>query len=236
MAWNVFHLVESLDPQISHVVTAAFASVGMVVLGLVARGSLGFSTTNGSQSENQAWLPAKSPGIKGLMEMAIEFVASISDMIIGTHGRHYVPAFATLFLFILLNNWVGLIPGFVPATENMNTTLAIGLCSFLFYNFQGFKENGIGYLKHFVGPVWWLFIIMVPIEIISNLVRPMSLGLRLANVLQGDHAVLGIFLELTIFGVPVIFYFLGMFVGFVQAFVFMMLSMVYVSLATSHDH
>lgn len=228
MAWTWFNLVEQVGHDYGHVATTVATSTLVVGFGLIARRSL-------SKSQDKV-VPDSRPSVRGLSEMLIEFIAGISDMIIGPHGRHYIPVFASIFLFILMNNWIGLIPGMVPATENINATLAIGLFSFIFYNYQGFKENGVSYLKHFVGPVWWLFIIMVPIEIISNLVRPLSLGLRLANVMAGDHAVLAIFLELTKFGVPVIFYFLGMFVGFVQAFVFTMLSMVYVALATAHDH
>jgi F-type H+-transporting ATPase subunit a len=101
----------------------------------------------------------------------------------------------------------------------------------------GIKENGIGYLQHFLGPIIWLAPIMLPIELISHMVRPFSLGLRLANVMMGDHTVVGIFLGLGPGVVlPIPFYLLGIFVCFVQAFVFTLLSMVYVAMATAHDH
>jgi F-type H+-transporting ATPase subunit a len=123
-----------------------------------------------------------------------------------------------------------------PATENLNTTLGMGLIIFLYYNYMGLKENGLSYLKHFMGPILWLAPLMVVIELISHLVRPVSLGLRLANVMKGDHTVLGIFLDLVPVLLPIPFYILGIFVCFVQAFVFTLLSMVYVSMSIDHDH
>jgi F-type H+-transporting ATPase subunit a len=130
---------------------------------------------------------------------------------------------------------VGVLPGVVPATENFNTTLALGIFSFLVYNFMGIKDAGMGYLKHFFGPIIWLAPIMFVIELISHFVRPLSLGLRLSKVMLGDHTVVGIFMDLVPIGVPVPFFLLGLFVGFVQAFVFTLLSMVYIALATAHD-
>ena len=108
---------------------------------------------------------------------------------------------------------------------------------FLTYNFLGLKENGIGYFKHFFGPIIWLAPMMFVIEILSHLVRPISLGLRLAKVMGGDHTVVGIFLDFwPHIGLPIPFYLLGIFVSFVQAFVFTLLSMVYIALATAHEH
>jgi F-type H+-transporting ATPase subunit a len=101
---------------------------------------------------------------------------------------------------------------------------------------MGLKENGVGYLKHFLGPLIWLAPLLLPIELISHMVRPASLGLRLAGNMTGDHTVLGIFLNLVPIGVPMVFYVLGLFVCFLQAFVFSLLSMVYISMATAHDH
>lgn len=123
-----------------------------------------------------------------------------------------------------------------PATDNINTTLTLGLFIFIVYNYFGFREHGIHYLKQFMGPLLLLAPLMVIIEVISHLVRPMSLGLRLQGNMMGDHTVLGIFLDLVPYGLPIVFYGLGLFVCFMQAFVFTMLSMIYVSMAISHDH
>ena len=147
-----------------------------------------------------------------------------------------MPLYGAMFLFILVNNAIGLIPGFSPPTSNVNTTLGLGLLSFAMYNYFGFKTHGIGYLKHFIGPIWWLFFLMLPLEIIDNILRPFTLNLRLLMNMFADHLVLDIFTDLTKLIVPIAFYLLGSIVVLIQAFVFTVLSMVYVSLATAgHD-
>ena len=171
--------------------------------------------------------------------MAEIFVAGIDSMIGGVlaeKGRAYVPMFGTFFIFIFACNMMGLVPGFVPATSNFNVTFALGIASFLGFTAIGIRSQGLGpYLKHFAGPVWWLAPLLFPIELIGNLVRPVSLGMRLFGNMTGDHIVLEIFTDLTKVVIPVIFYFLGAFVSFIQAFVFTLLSAVYVQLALGHD-
>jgi F-type H+-transporting ATPase subunit a len=227
--FNWTQLAPEVGHEHTHVATLAVSSVIIILVGLVARAKLGSGTA--------AVTPATSVGVKGIFEAIVEFIISISDMVIGEEGRTYVPMFASVFLFIFVNNLVGLVPGMTPATDNINTTLALGIFIFLVYNFMGFKEHGISYLKQFMGPLLVLAPLMVIIEVISHLVRPMSLGLRLQGNMMGDHTVLGLFLDLApYYGLPIIFYGLGLFVCFMQAFVFTMLSMVYVSMAISHDH
>ena len=209
--------------------TLAIVTVATVFIGLAARAALGKGEV--------AVLPADKFSLRGIMEMLTEMMSGLADMVIGEHGKHYVPFFTSVFFFIVFNNLVGMIPGMTPATENINTTFGFGILMFLFYNFQGVKENGIvAYLKHFMGPVIFLAPLMFVIEIVSHLVRPFSLGLRLANVMMGDHTVLSVFLDLVPIGVPIPFYMMGLFVCFVQAFVFTLLSMVYVAFAIAHDH
>lgn len=228
MAFSLTSLIPGVGYELAHVATAGIVTVGLIGAGLAARASLGTGDT--------AVVPAGRFSIRGLFELATEFITGLVDQIIGHHGRAFVPMFAAVFTFTYVNNLVGLIPGMSPATENMNTTLAMGVFMFLAYNFVGIKANGLGYLKHFVGPVWWLFFLMIPLEIISHMVRPLSLGLRLANVLMGDHKVVSVFTDLVPLLVPIPFYILGLIVCFVQAFVFTLLSMVYVALASAHDH
>ncbi len=228
MAFSWFNLVPQIGHELSHVATASAISVALVGVSLAAKKSLG--------TGDQAIIPASKFSIKALFELITEFIVGLVDMVIGHHGRKFVPMFASIFLFVLANNWAGLLPGVVPATENMNTAFALGVFSFLVYNYYGIKENGIGYIKHFFGPILLLAPIMFVIELISHFVRPFSLGLRLSNVMMGDHTVVGIFLDLVPVGLPIPFLLLGMFVGFVQAFVFTLLSMVYIALATAHDH
>lgn len=228
MSFTWTSLIPGVGHEYAHVATTGIVTGGLIVASLVAKKALG--------KGDSAVVPADRFSIKGLFEMITEFIAGLCDMVIGEGGRDYLPMFASFFTFILINNLVGVIPGMAPATENLNTTLAMGLFVFVTYNLFGLKHNGIGYLKHFLGPVLWLAPLMLVIELISHIVRPLSLGLRLANVLKGDHTVVGIFLDLVPVGLPIPFYLLGMFVAFVQAFVFTLLSMVYVALATAHDH
>ncbi len=228
MSFNLTQLIPGVGHEYSHVATAGIVTAALVVTSFAAKSALG--------TGEKATIPADKFSLRALVELATEFIAGLVDMVIGHHGRKYIPMFASVFVFVLVNNLVGVIPGMTPATENLNTTLAMGIFMFVTYNILGLMENGVGYLKHFLGPVIWLAPLMVIIEIISHLVRPASLGLRLANVIKGDHTVVGIFLDLVPIGVPIPFCLMGMFVCFVQAFVFTLLSMVYVSMATAHDH
>jgi F-type H+-transporting ATPase subunit a len=228
MSFNFTQLIPGVGHEYSHVATAAIVTTGLVVASFAAKAALG--------SGDVAVVPAEKFSLRGLIELATEFIGGLVDMVIGHHGRPYIPMFASIFIFVLVNNFVGIIPGMTPATENLNTTLAMGVFMFLCYNYFGIKEHGLAYLKHFLGPVLWLAPLMVIVEIISHIVRPASLGLRLANVMGGDHKVVGIFLDLVPIAVPIPFYLMGMFVCFVQAFVFTLLSMVYVALSTAHDH
>ncbi|MEZ0391659.1 MAG: F0F1 ATP synthase subunit A [Pseudobdellovibrionaceae bacterium] len=228
MSFTWTSLIPGVGHEYAHVATAGIVTGGLVVASLAAKKAL--------STGEAAVVPADRFSLRGFFEMVTEFIAGLCDMVIGEGGRKFVPMFASFFTFVLINNLVGVLPGVAPATENLNTTLAMGLFVFITYNLFGLKENGVSYLKHFLGPVLWLGPLMLVIELISHIVRPLSLGLRLANVLKGDHTVVGIFLDLFPWGLPVPFYLLGMFVAFVQAFVFTLLSMVYVALATAHDH
>lgn len=228
-AFNWTQFIPGVGHEYAHVATLAVATVAAFGIGLVARASLGKGEV--------AVLPASKFSVRGIFEMFTELASGLADMVIGEHGKHYVPFFASVFFFILFNNLIGMIPGMTPATENMNTTFGFGILMFLYYNFHGVREVGVGgYLKHFMGPVLFLAPLMFVIEIVSHVVRPFSLGLRLSNVMMGDHTVLSVFLDLVPIGVPLPFYVMGLFVCFVQAFVFTLLSMVYVALATAHDH
>jgi len=231
MAFNWTELI----PQVGHnedkvaIATFAITSVVLLFVGFAGRKALG--------KGDEAVTPAGKFSLRGILELITEFVTNLVDTVIGEHGRHFVPMFTAVFFFIFMNNLVGVIPGMTPATENINTTFAMGFFMFLTYNFLGIKENGIiNYLKHFMGPVVFLAPLMFVIELVSHMVRPFSLGLRLANVMMGDHTVVGVFLDLIPIGAPIPFYMMGLFVAFVQAFVFTLLSMVYVAFSTAHDH
>ncbi len=228
MHFSWFHLIPALVKYPDHVLTAGFCTFLVAVLSLMAYAVSG--------KPEEALIPQQGVTLRGFFEVIVEGLSSLVESVMGPHNENMVPIIGSLFIFILMNNLLGLFPGFSPATDNFNTTLACGVFVFFLYNYAGVKENGIAYFKHFLGPLIWLAWLMLPIEIISHLVRPMSLGLRLFGNMTGDHTVLSIFLNLLPIGVPMVFYFLGMFVCFVQAFVFSLLTMVYISLATAHDH
>jgi F-type H+-transporting ATPase subunit a len=170
-------------------------------------------------------------------EMIHEFVGGQADQVIG-HGYERFQSFVTvIFLFVLTCNLIGLIPGINSPTETLVVTLALALATFVYYNFYGFKEQGfIGYMKHFAGPVWWLAWLLFPIEIISHFARIMSLSVRLfANMFAGGLVTL-VFFSLIPLGVPVVFLGLHLLVSVIQAFVFMLLVMIYLSMAVAHEH
>ena len=221
-------LIPGVGHHYSHVATLALASIILILVGIRARVALG--------SGNAAVVPASSFSVRGIFELLTEGIGKLADQVIGHHGRAFAPYFTAIFLYILFNNLLGLIPGMVPATENFNTTFALGVFSFIAYNVIGIKNGGLGYLKHFLGPVWWLAPLMLAIELLSHILRPLTLGLRLANVMTGDHAVLAVFLGLFPVGPAIPFYLMGMLVCTIQAFVFTLLSMVYIALATASDH
>src|SRR5262249_47819996 len=143
--------------------------------------------------------------------------------------------FCTIFIFILAMNLIGIVPTFESPTMFPYVPAGLAIVTFLYFNTQGFKANGLGYLKHLMGPVWWLAPLMIPIEIISLFIRPLSLTVRLyGNMYAGEQVTL-VFISLTKILIPVIFYALHVFVSLVQAYVFTILTMIYVAGATAHD-
>ena len=172
-----------------------------------------------------------------IAEMVHEFTGSQADQIIG-HGYERFQAFVTcILLFVVINNLLGLVPGLDTPTGQPWVPLGIALLTFLYYNFYGIQEKGIkGYLKEFAGPLWWLAPLLFPIEIISHLARIMSLTIRLyANMLASDLVSL-VFFSLAPVVIPSIFLGLHFAVSLIQAYVFMLLSMIYLSMAVSHEH
>ncbi len=165
------------------------------------------------------------------------FVAEQSRDTIEHGSKRYVSFVGTLFIFILFMNLIGVIPGFESPTMTPSVPAALAVSVFLYYQIQGFREQGIGkYLLHFAGPVWWLAPLMLPIEIISHFARPLSLTIRLyANMFAGEKVTMT-FLTLTYFLLPAVFMGLHVFVAFLQAFIFMLLTLIYVSGAVAHEH
>jgi F-type H+-transporting ATPase subunit a len=171
-----------------------------------------------------------------IAEILHEQVGAQADEIIGHGYERFQPFVTCIFLFVLTCNLLGLIPGIPAPTQVAVVPLGLATAVFVYYNFYGFKENGFfGYLKHFAGPVWWIAWLLFPIEVISNLARIMSLTIRLwANMFAGDLVTL-VFFSLIPLAVPVIFLALHILVSIVQALVFTLLPMIYLSQVVAHD-
>lgn len=210
-----------------------FIFVGLVLL------TVGFLYRSKVSSVSNAVIPDSGITLRNFVELYGNFIYGQCKSIIGEkEGPKYFSFIATTFLMILVCNLIGLVPGFLPPTEYLSTTLALGAFVFIYYNFQGCKEQGTwNYLKHFAGPLWYLAFLIFPIEIISNFIRPLSLALRLRSNMMGDHIVLSQFSNLVPFGVPIVFMILGILVSLIQAYVFTVLTMVYIQMAVAHhDH
>ena len=180
-------------------------------------------------------IPDRKFTLLNFMELLVEGCIKLIEDNMGKVGLPFLYIMGSLIIFILFNNLSGLIPGLAPATSNLNTTLALALTVFFLYQFYGFKVHGFKYLKHFTGPFLWLAPLMLPIEIIGHLARPMSLSLRLFGNMMGDHLVLAIFFGLAPLIVPLPIMFLGIFVSVVQTLVFVLLTMAYFSGAIEHE-
>lgn len=223
----------NVPEETGHVVMALVVAGLLVITTAIARTQLvrQMTAAEGGLVPDDHW------SFKNFFEIIAESLYKLTESVIGHHeAPTYFPIIGTLFLFIFASNLVGLIPGFLPPTENFNTTLGLGIFVFLYYNYAGLRAHGISYLKQFMGPVLWLAPLMFIIEVASHIFRPLSLALRLRGNIMGDHVVLGVFSGLVPYLLPVIFYGLGVFVAFIQAFVFCLMTMVYISLSISHDH
>ena len=182
-------------------------------------------------------LSVETPGpVQHVAEMIHGFVGEQAESIVGHGYERYVSYVTVLFLFILLANLMGLIPGLESPTASVVVPLGFATATFIYYHFHGIRANGFSYFKQFLGPVWWLYPLMLPIEIISHFARVLSLTVRLyANMFAGDMVTLAFF-SLVPIGIPILFLTLHFGVAIIQAYVFMVLAIVYLSTATAHDH
>jgi F-type H+-transporting ATPase subunit a len=228
-----------VDSVVGHdkapLVTAVIVAAGFAVAGFVAKKALK------SSSVENVLVPEDKLNSRGFFTVFSELILWLGDNAMGKENRKYLPFIASLFLFIFSLNLIGLIPGFLMPTDQFQFNLGIALVVFGLYNYWGIKEVGlINYLKHLWGPVFLIGPMLFVIELISHCVRPVTLSLRLFGNMTGDHLALSVFGDLTkatpVFFIPVIFYMLGTIVCFIQAFVFSLLSMIYIRLAVAHEH
>ena len=175
------------------------------------------------------------------LEVGVLAVRSMLEDIVGPHGLQYFPVVMTFAVLILVSNLMGLFPLFMSPTSATSVTFALGISSFVYYNYIGVKENGLfNHLKHFAGPVWWIAPLIFPIEVISNLIRPFSLGIRLFGNMFADEKVMDSIAHLapgiTYWLVPVGLMPLSLFVALIQTFVFVLLSQLYLSEVSHAPH
>jgi F-type H+-transporting ATPase subunit a len=219
-------------PGIQHVYSALF------VLSLLAL--LAVITDTSIRNAGHDLLPHDRLTVRNFAELLVGAVyGMMSDMMGAKAARHFLPLVGTCAFFIFFSNALGLIPGFLPATSNFNTTIACGGIIFVTTHIYGLKVNGWNHVKHLFGPIWWLAPLIFVIELVSHIVRPISLGIRLMANMTADHLVLTIFLGLlpaALFWIPVPLpmYVLGTIVVVVQTLVFCLLSTVYISMAIEH--
>jgi F-type H+-transporting ATPase subunit a len=216
--------------RIPEVLVGAWIVMGiLIVFGLLARASIARAS--------DPVIPDEGMSLRSVAETVVEWLDSFVHEVTEMHeSRAMVPFFGCVFMFILFCNFFGLIPGMEPPTGDSDLTFALGIVCFGYYIYQGFASNGVWYLKSFLGPYLPLAVLMLPIELVDNLVRPFSLGVRLYANMFADHTVLSIFTGLTKLVVPLAFYALGAIVCVIQAIIFVVLSMSYVRMAASHDH
>lgn len=217
---------------LTHVLTA------LLILIFVTVGAISFSSAMRRGGE-EAIVPPPRFSLRNLFELLGDSLWNLMCNIMGeTNARRYLPLIGTLACFIFFSNILALIPGMVPPTTTLKTNVALALTVFVLTHVEGIRAQGIGpYFKHLMGPIPWLAPLMLPIEIIGHLARPLSLSLRLMGNMVSDHKVVGVFFGLVPLLVPVPFLILGTLVAVIQTLVFCLLSMVYINIAvTTHEH
>jgi len=176
-------------------------------------------------------------GSQNFFEVIVSGIEDFMVDVTGEEGRWFFPIVATIFIYILTCNLVGLVPGFFPPTASLNTTASCAITVFVFTHYIGIKYHGAKYIKHFLGPIWWMIPIIFPIEVIAHFARVLSLSFRLFGNMMGHELVLGILFFLAgAFFAPLPIMALGIFVALVQAFVFFLLSIIYFTGAMEHAH
>jgi F-type H+-transporting ATPase subunit a len=175
-------------------------------------------------------------GGQSLMELVVGGLLGFMEQVMGPHAKEHLPVIGGIVLFIVTANLLGIIPGLFSPTANINLTAGCAITVFLYYQYIGIRRHGLAYIKQFTGPLWWLAPLMLPIELISHIIRPFTLALRLFANMQGHEIVLIIITLLVPIIAPLPIVFLGIFVSFIQGFVFMLLSMIYIAGAEEEHH
>jgi F-type H+-transporting ATPase subunit a len=200
------------------VVALVVAALLVVLLGLASR--------------RLALVPS---GRQSVLEVVVQAFDGLLADTIGPEGRKYLPVVGTVGLFVFGCNLIGLVPGFMAPTSKLNATLGCALVVFLYYHWQGVKSQGLKYFKHFVGPIPALAPLMIPIEIISHFSRPVSLSMRLFGNIFAEELLIVIIASIIPFFLPLPFMAVAIFTSLIQAFVFVLLSCIYIAGAVAHE-
>ncbi len=224
-----WQMVQATHFEIDHVLG------GLAVLLFLVFGAARYaSRVNGAA--DGGLIPPPRFGLRNLFEMLGDTVYGLMESVMGPKdAKRFLPLIGTLFLFILFSNLLSLIPGFLPPTDTLKTNLALAGLVFVLTHAYGVRAHGIKYFKHFLGPWLPLAPLMLPIEIISHVARPVSLSMRLLGNITADHKVGAVFFSVIPLLVPVPFLLMGVFVSLVQAVVFSLLSTIYISTAVAHE-
>lgn len=246
----------SLIPLIKEIPSTLHHIVGSITVLLILT-TLALLGYRGLKKRENPIFPPSRFSLVGIWDVVVEKLGNLVISVTGPAGKPYIPLIGTIFIYILTSNLLGLIPGSITSTTFINTNYACAITIFVYYNYLGIKEHGWGYLKHFTGPFLVLAPLFIVIELIGHVVRPLALSLRLFGNMTGDHIVLGVFSDIgtnifhaaqsvhpilgyisavvpTLILIP--FFALGLFISFIQAFVFTLLSTVYIAFAISHEH
>ncbi len=190
----------------------------------------------GQVSAKDALVPEAKLSLRTFLEVFLEYFYGMAKSVMDPErAKKYFPIIGGSALFIFCSNALALIPGMPVPTSNLNITLGCALVVFVMFNLYGIKEQGFGYIKHLAGPVWYMAPLIFPIEVISTVVRPVTLAVRLMLNMAVDHLILSIFLGMVAVLVPLPVMILGILVLFVQTLVFTLLTCIYIGLATEHE-
>jgi len=242
-----YTLVPGINKLASHVAHTLLVVTVLLTMALLANRRL--------KAAAAEVVPSGKLSLTNFFESTYDVLLGMMEGILGHHASNFIHLIGALAFFILFSNLLGLLPGFAPPTDNINTPAACAVVVFLATHYYGIKAQGIRYFKQFAGPIWWLAPLLIPIEIISHLARPLSLTLRLTGNMLGDHLVVTIFVGLAasmttaIVNGPIFFWplnlltplvpffvmLLGLLVAFIQTYVFILLSITYISGAI-HEH
>jgi F-type H+-transporting ATPase subunit a len=218
-----FHVAPGHHAVPDHIVMALVAALILLSFAVWLRGKLSV----------EAPTPAQH-----LVEVVLDAIRGLMKEVIGKNTSRFVPLIGALAFYIALGNVLGQVPGFISPTSNLNITASCALCVFFYYNYHGIRKHGLlKYLKHFAGPVWWLAWLLFPIEIVSHLARPFSLSMRLfGNIFAEELIISSLNNYVFPFLASVLVMFLGLFASMIQAFIFILLTMVYISGAVEEGH